>query len=313
MIAAVILNYRTPDDTLLAVRSAQASRRPIDEVIVIDNGGDDECRKALAPWRDSVRIIRSDGNAGFSGGCNLGIREALAAGANLVLLLNSDAVIAPDTVERLEQALTDHPGAGIAAPLVASRMEPGVVGSAGIRFSVSSGRMRHVGVGDPVEAWSAGPTQEADAVSGCALLVKRAVFEAAGLFDERYFYSFEDIEFCWRARRAGFGCLLAPSALALHEGHRSIGPASASRLYYAARNHLLLAASAAPVGRLRSVARCVSIVAFNLAYALRVPGIPVAAGLSAVLAGTADHLRGRYGPRARARPKFPLKSRSLGR
>jgi len=297
MIAAVILNYRTPDDTLLAVRSLQASRRPIEKVIVVDNGGDDECEKALAPWRDAVRVVRSGVNAGFSGGCNLGIREALAAEASLVLLLNSDAVIAPDTVERLEQALADHPGAGIAAPLVVSRVEPGIVGSAGIRFSVSSGRMRHLGVGDATEAWSARPAREAEAVSGCALLVTRAAFEAAGLFDERYFYSFEDIEFCWRARRAGFGCLLAPSALALHEGHRSIGPASASRLYYAARNHLLLAASAAPVGRFRAVARGAAIVALNVAHALRVPGIPVAAGLSAVLAGTADHLRGKYGAR----------------
>ncbi len=297
MIAAVILNYRTPDDTLLAVRSVQASRRPVSPVIVVDNSEDLPCGRALEPWRDAVRIIRSDGNAGFSGGCNLGIREALAVGADLVLLLNSDAVIAPDTVERLEQALADHPGAGIAAPLVASRMEPGVVGSAGIRFSVSSGRMRHLGVGDAAEAWSARPAREADAVSGCALLVRREVFEAAGLFDERYFYSFEDIEFCWRARRAGFGCLLVPSALALHEGHRSIGPASASRLYYAARNHLLLAASAAPVGRFRAVARGAAIVALNVAHALRVPGIPVAAGLSAVLAGTADHLRGKYGAR----------------
>ncbi len=129
------------------------------------------------------------------------------------------------------------------------------------------------------------------------MLVRKAVFESAGLLDERYFYSFEDIEFCWRARRAGWRSLLVPSALALHEGHRSIGSASSSRLYYASRNHLLLAESVAPASRPWSLARGAAIVALNVAYALRVPGIPTSAALRAVFAGTIDHLRHRYGAR----------------
>ena len=52
-IAAVILNYNTPDDTLLAVRSLQASRRPLDHIIVVDNGPGDACEQALAPWKDA--------------------------------------------------------------------------------------------------------------------------------------------------------------------------------------------------------------------------------------------------------------------
>jgi GT2 family glycosyltransferase len=297
MIAVVVLNYRTPDDTLLAVRSVQASRKPVGRLIVVDNGEDEACERALAPWRNSIRFIKSTGNAGFSGGCNIGIRDALSGGADDVLLVNSDAVIAPDTIGQLEQALAADPVAGIAAPLVVSRAEPGIVGSAGILFSARSGRMRHLGFGGRTTDWSAGPARAADAVSGCVMLVRRAVFESVGLLDERYFYSFEDIEFCWRARRAGWRSLLVPSALAFHEGHRSIGPASASRLYYAARNHLLLARSAAPAPRSWSLARGAAIVVLNMAYALRVPGIPVAAALRAVSAGTADHLRGRYGPR----------------
>ncbi len=135
MTSAVILNYRTPDDTLLAVRSVQASRKPVGRLIVVDNSDDAACERALAPWRDSLRFIKSKGNAGFSGGCNIGIRDALGAGADDVLLVNSDAVIAPDTIGQLEQALAADPAAGIAAPLIVSRAEPGIVGSAGIRFS----------------------------------------------------------------------------------------------------------------------------------------------------------------------------------
>ena len=297
MIAAVVLNYNTPDDTLLAVLSLRASRRPLDQLIVVDNGPGEACERAISPWRDSVRYIRSPGNVGFSAGCNIGIQAALDAGADMVLLVNSDAVLAPDAVERLEHALTAEPGAGLAAPLVVSRAEPGIVGSAGIAYSTATGRMKHEGFGGRTGDLCEGPARATDVVSGCVMLIRRSVFDGIGLFDERYFYSFEDIEFCLRARRAGHRILLVPQALAYHEGHQSIGAASASRLYYAARNHLLLAQSALPLTGLRAFARAAGIVLLNVAYALRVPGVPRLAALRAVIAGVRDHVRGRYGPR----------------
>jgi N-acetylglucosaminyl-diphospho-decaprenol L-rhamnosyltransferase len=128
------------------------------------------------------------------------------------------------------------------------------------------------------------------------MLIRREVFDRAGFFDERYFYSFEDIELCLRARRAGFRSLLVPTAVAYHEGHVSIGAASTARLYYAARNHLLLAQSARPMTGARALVRAAGIVGLNLAYALRAPGMRRAAALRAVFRGVADYLRDRYGP-----------------
>jgi GT2 family glycosyltransferase len=296
-IAAVILNYDTPSDTLLAVRSLLASRRALDEIRVVDNGPDDACARALAPVLNAIRYIRSAGNVGFSAGCNAGIRAALDEGAGMVLLVNSDAVVAPDAVERLERALAAAPEAGIAAPLIVSRAEPGIVASAGIAYSMSSGRMKHGGFGDSAEDACEEPARNVDAVSGCVMLIRREVFDRAGVFDERYFYSFEDIELCLRARRHGFKSLLVPPAIAYHEGHRSIGAASVSRLYYAARNHLLLAQSVRPLTGVRALVRAAGIVALNLAYALRAPGMKRASAMLAVIRGTLDHLRGRYGPR----------------
>jgi GT2 family glycosyltransferase/glycosyltransferase involved in cell wall biosynthesis len=294
-VAGVVLNHHTADDTLLAVRSLQASRRPLDQIIVVDNGSDPACKQALAPWRDSVRFIRSAVNLGFAGGCNLGIDAALDASADAVLLVNSDAVLAPDTVERLEDALAATPGAGIAAPLIVSRSEPGIVASAGIRFSPRTGRMRQEGFGAPTADLWKRETQTVEAVSGCVMLIRRSVFDAAGLFDPRYFFSFEDIEFCWRARRAGWETLLVPSALAYHEGQRSIGSGSPSRLYFGSRNQLLAANAVAPVRGLASLARTTAIVLLNLGYAVRAPHVPPVAALRAVVRGALDHFRGRYG------------------
>jgi GT2 family glycosyltransferase/glycosyltransferase involved in cell wall biosynthesis len=301
-IAAVILNYNTPDDTLLALRSLQASRRSPDQVIVVDNGPDESCAEALAPLMSGIRFIRSPRNVGLSAGCNIGIRTALETGADMVLLVNSDAVLAPDTLERLETVLGAEPKAGLAAPLILSRAEPGVVASAGIAYRPETGRMRHEGFGSRTEELCERPARPTDVVSGCVMLVRRSLFEAIGLFDERYFYSFEDIEFCLRARRAGLASVLVPSALAYHEGHQSIGASSASRLYYAARNHLLLAQSVLPMPDVRNLVRATGIVMLNLAHAARVPNVRAIAALRAVLRGTRDHVQGRYGrdPRADA-------------
>ncbi len=301
-IAAVVLNYRAPDDTLLAVRSLEASRRPVQPVIVVDNGNDGSCSRSLAAGRSRAVLMKMQSNRGFAGGCNAGIYESLRRGADMVVLLNSDAVVAPDTVERLEAALAADPGAGIAAPLVVSRSDPGTIASAGIRFSPVSGRMRQEGAGEAFDGVAGGPAARVSAVSGAVMLIRRAVFEQAGLFDERYFYSFEDIEFCWRAARAGWATLLVPSALAWHEGHRSIGPQSAARLYFASRNHLLLARTVAPSSPPASWLRGAVIVLLNAAHAARTPGVGIRQGLLAVAAGARDHLRGRYGraPRKRA-------------
>jgi len=296
VVAAVILNYDTASDTLLAVRSLLASRRPVDRVWVVDNGPGDACACALAPVRHAIGYVRSPGNVGFSAGCNVGIRAAMDEGAGLILLMNSDAVLAPDALERLERALAAASAAGIASPLIASRAEPTVAASAGIAYSAASGRMTHAGFGGRVADLCEGPAREADAVSGCVMLVRREVFDRAGFFDERYFYSFEDIEFCLRARRSGFTSLVVPPAIAYHEGHLSIGAASPARLYYAARNHLLLAQSARPLTGARALVRAAGIVALNLAYAFRAPGMRRRAALQAVFQGVADYLRDRYGP-----------------
>jgi len=293
-LAAVIVNYRTPDDTRRAIEALRAARRPIDDLLVVDNGSGDGSLERLRALGPDVTVLASAVNLGFSGGSNLGIREALARGADLVLLVNSDATPDADCVARLEAALAAAPAAGIAAPVLAAREQPGRVQAAGIRFSDTTGRMRLLAAGARV---APRPTAPVDAVSGCVMLIRRAVLERVGLLDEDYFFSFEDVDFCLRARRAGFASLCVGDALALHDGSRSIGRRAPARLYFASRNHLLVAARAAPAGRLHRLGRAAAIVALNLAHALARAEAPRAAGVGAVLQGAWHHARGRYGPR----------------
>jgi GT2 family glycosyltransferase len=296
---AVVLNHRTPDDTFLAVKSLLASRRPLAGVIVVDNDDDSSyaaARAALGAVWSRISYLRTGRNLGYSGGMNAGIREALARGAERVLLMNSDVIVPPDCLERLERSLEAVSGAGIAGPVVLARSEPDRIASLGMSYAPASGRMRHRAFGTLLAAAHVPAASVVDGVSGCCMLVTRAVFGAVGLLDEDYFFSFEDLDFCMKARQAGFATVLAGTAAAYHEGGRSIGAASPRRLYFAARNHLLLARRRHPdAGGLAGLRRTASIVALNVAHAVRSRGGSLPVRLAAVVRGTRDYFAGRFG------------------
>jgi len=295
-VAAVVLNYGTPEDTLLAVRSLMASREPLSQIIVVDNGTDGRCEDALAALRDEVVLIRSGSNLGFSGGMNLGIRRALDARASHVLLVNSDAIVPPATIGRLLAVLKAGPTRGVVSPVITSRSRPDVISSLGMSYSDATGRMRHRGTGERLDLSAGDDWESVPAVSGCAMLALREVFERIGLLDEAYFFSFEDLAFCLAARDAGFDVGVARRAAVLHEGSRTLGAASPRRLYFAARNHLRAAANRPASTTVAGLARGAAIVGYNLAHAVKAPGGTLAGRVGAVLRGTRDHLRRRYGP-----------------
>ena len=295
-LAAVVLNYRTPDETLLAVKSLLALRVPPAEIIVVNNDAIDETRETLAGVATRITYVHTGRNLGYSGGMNAGIREALARGAGRVALVNSDVIVPPDCLELLEACLAATPAAGIAGPVVLSRSEPDRIASLGMSYGPRSGRMLHRGFGALVADRPMPPCSVVDGVSGCLMLVRREVFERAGLLDEEYFFSFEDLDLCLRARQAGFTTVLAGAAAVHHEGGRSIGATSPLRLYFAARNHLRLARSGKPsAGPVEVLGRTASILMLNLAHAVRSKGASLPVRLGAVARGTRDYFAGRTG------------------
>ena len=290
---AVFLNYRTPHDTIRAVRSLQESESKPAAIIVVDNASGDDSRDLLASL-PGVDLIVADRNGGFSEGCNIGIRAALARGAGRVFLLNSDAIAPPDMLGTLERALDAEPDLGIVGPMILSMSDPGRVQSIGIAYTKSTGRMRHLGFG--TRRSSAADRRDVDGVSGCAMLIRRTVIERIGLLTEDYFFGFEDLDFCLRARAAGFRTACIGSATVRHEGSVSIGRQSGRRIYFATRNHLMLAHRFA--GRRTAMSRwfqCGAIIALNLAYVVRASEVPRRVGLSAFVAGVRDYFTGRSG------------------
>ncbi len=294
-ITAVVLDHQTPTEAFLAVRSVESSIHARADLLVVENGADETVVSELRRILPRAETIVPGANLGFSGGCNVGIRRALERGADAVLLLNSDAVLHPVALAELSRALWNDERIGIAAAVSVSREEPQIIASAGMRYDPRTGRMRHIAAGRRFASLGTDPVRRVDGASGCALLVKRDVFERIGLLDEAYFFSFEDLEFCLRARAGGFDTVSVSSAVVYHQGARTIGTRSPRRVYYGVRNHLRLAQQVAPLGPARRVARSALIVGLSTAYVVLSPEVPLGAGLTAMMRGTLDHARGRYG------------------
>jgi hypothetical protein len=201
------------------VASLLAQDEPPAEVIVVDNASSAAERERLrggVGTLPTVRLLLLDENRQFAGGLNAGARAALAAGAERVLLLNNDTVLARDALRLLGAALVES-GAGIAGPRVVDIGDP--------EHTISAGERHVLGllcVPRTLLRYRRDPTAPyaVSGVMGCALLVTRACFAAVGGFSEEIEVYYEDVDFCLAARARGFAALLEPRAVVAHDGMR---------------------------------------------------------------------------------------------
>jgi N-acetylglucosaminyl-diphospho-decaprenol L-rhamnosyltransferase len=194
--------------TLHAVRSQLG---PGDEVVVVDNASSDGTQHAARAADPGAAVIEAGRNLGFAGGCQAGAR---ASTAPLLLFLNPDAVPSRDCIDRLRAAAAELPAWGAWQALVT--LPDGThVNTAGnpvhwLGFGWAGGLGRRV---DELD----GPPREVASASGAALMVRRAAWEEAQGFDERYFMYGEDLDLSLRLRLAGWGIGVVPGARVAHD------------------------------------------------------------------------------------------------
>ena len=297
----VVLNWNGREDTLRCLESLARIDRPEVGVVCVDNGSTDGSQRAIRERFPAVTLIEAGANLGYSGGNNLGIRYALEAGADWVVLVNNDAAVAPDAIDGFERAIDARPRAGLLAGKVYFEDRPETIWFAGQRVRTVlgySGRPRGYGRRD-------GPRYsrviETGRAVGALMAISRNALQSAGMLDEDLFAYVEDVELALRVREAGFEVVFAPDARAWHRVSASTGgeEASTATLYYGARNTVIVLERHRPLGRAGDVARRAVILATFALHALTRADRRRALG--AVRAGYADARAGRLGARPSAR------------
>ncbi len=238
LVVTVILNTNRRADTLACLESLRSGTYTNHRVLVLDNASTDGSVEAISEHFPEVQIIPLTANLGYAGNNNVGIMAALELGADWVFVLNEDTILAPDCIERLVEAGTQDQRLGIVGPMVYHHDEPTTIQSAGGRIGPYWNAW-HLAQKEPDQGQYAAPHQ-VDWISGCAILVRRQVIEQVGALDERFFYYWEETEWCLRTTRHGWRIMHIPAAQLWHKGVQRDYQPKPMVSYYNTRNHFLM-------------------------------------------------------------------------
>lgn len=228
-LAVVIINYQRPRLIIDCLKSIEGQLDPERDVaVVVDNGSGDESVVKLERsivehgWEDWVVLVVSERNGGFSSGNNLGIQSV---DAEAYLLLNSDTIVRPGAIATLLGVLGRYPDAGIISP----RLErPAATPQTSVfRYPTPASELIHSARTGPVTAALkqyevprpiSNVPIDFEWTSFACVLIRRAVFYDIGFLDTGYFMYYEDVDYCRRAREAGWRTLHWPEARVVHLG-----------------------------------------------------------------------------------------------
>lgn len=230
-LGVVVLHFGNVRDTQACLRSLLAADPRPARIVVVDNGGDGIDRllaAAAPPPSPRIELLSPGANLGYAGGMNLGIRTLMSdEEVRVIVLLNNDTVAAPDVFRGLGEALREGSGVHLATPRILYD-DSDRTWSAGERVCYPLLWARSYS--------AAPPARRINGVTGCAMAVRREVFERIGLFDENYFAYVEDVDFCLRANAAGFRFTCCPESVVYHNASSSLGDFSPAKVYLNVRN-----------------------------------------------------------------------------
>lgn len=261
--AVVILNWNTREYLLRWLPSLIESCRNADAcAVVADNASTDGSLAMMAEQFPDIRTIALDRNYGFTGGYNRAV-AALLAGPDVpeyIVLMNSDIEVADGWLQPLSGYMDSHAECAVCGPKI-HKLEPladggfsrsdmfEYAGAAGgfltrhgfpyCRGRILSHTSRDRGQYDAAAA-------EVQWISGACMMTRSSLWRELGGLDDRFFAHMEEIDYCWRARSAGWKVVCVPSSVVWHLGGGTLPQGSPFKLKLNFRNSLLMLAKNLP-------------------------------------------------------------------
>jgi len=245
----IIVNWNSGNqlhECLSSIGKSNLDAVSLSKVIVVDNASSDNSLGGIERLPLPLTVLRNSENRGFAAACNQG---ACAGTSEYLLFLNPDTIVDGDVLE---------------VPVVfMERMENQRVGVVGIQLVDENGMVSHTCTRFPtplmffsamigldkilpglfeshfMSSWNHGESRQVDHVIGAFYFVRRSLFESLRGFDERYFVYLEDLDFSYRAHKAGGGCYFLTDVKAFHKGGGTSEQVKAIRLFYSLRSRIL--------------------------------------------------------------------------
>jgi GT2 family glycosyltransferase len=235
---------------LQSLKEAPPSRSM--EIIVVDNASTDGSAEMIEARFPQVKLIRSEENLGFSRGNNLGIRQCQG---RYIALINPDVIVFPGCLDALTDFLDQNPKVGDVGPRV---LNPDMTLQSTCRrfptlwnnFCSASGlttafKNSKYFAGEHMFYFPHDRVLTVDVLVGCFSMIRREAFDAVGLLDENLFMYGDDVDWCRRARKAGWQVVFFPGAQAIHDRGKITAPypvrfavaQQRSVLYYWSKHH----------------------------------------------------------------------------
>ena len=200
-ISIVILNWNGKNDTIPCLESVTKIDYPNYDIIVVDNGSNDDSVKEIKSKFSEVVVLETGKNLGYAGGNNYGMRYALNNGADHILLLNNDTVVDPQLLNEFAIASENVKDGGIFSAKIYYYSHPERIWYAGATWNNKILGFVHDGQGKIDAEDKYNSIKKTDYASGCAFFIKREVLTKIGFFDERFFLIFEETDFCLQSKK----------------------------------------------------------------------------------------------------------------
>jgi GT2 family glycosyltransferase len=223
-VSIIILNYKSCGLVRQCVEAIAAHpTKSSHEIIVVDNASGDGIGEMLAERFPDVRFVQHSSNVGFAAGNNIGIRISRG---RYVMIMNPDIIVHPGSIDALVDFMDANADVGVAGPKL---FRPdGTLDNSCYRFPTYAiplyrrtplGRLpsaRAAVSSYLMEDYDHERARDVDWLLGAVLIVNRNALEKVGMFDERFFLYFEDIDWCRRFSTRGWRVVYYPEAKMVH-------------------------------------------------------------------------------------------------
>lgn len=234
-LATIVLNWNNKEDTKRCLQSLQGIST---DVIIVDNGSTDGSQELFREEFPDHVLLETGHNLGYAGGNNVGLSYALKQKYEYVFILNNDTVVDSHIIGAFLDGFEKYPDAGILGGKILMMDEPNKLDHFGGNWNNRKMEFDFYGWREN-DNGQFETSVELDYVCGAGVMIKREVLEKVGLFDPRFFLFWEEADFCFRARKAGYEVRTCPEAKLWHKVSASFVGGKPHASYFAHRNRLL--------------------------------------------------------------------------